>query len=104
MPVQLRRHSHEKLPRERLLWFFVTGSAEFEVVLDRIFKSLFQIIDRFALKGDHITSVDHLPMEDACLLVDFYYGFIALVVHGWNPSGPIPASAKKRLIEATAPR
>src|SRR5436190_13823047 len=102
--MQFWRHAHDEFAGERFVRLFIAGSTERQVIFDRVFKGLFQVLNGFALKRDEISGVDHLAVEYASIFVDFDNGLKTFVVHGWSPSGLIPTSARKRLIEATAPR
>jgi len=63
---------NESLPGDWLLRVFTAGTAEIQVVVHRVLKSLLQLLDRRSLKGDHAWCVD--PFSDACLREEPLHG------------------------------
>src|ERR1051326_6023566 len=79
---------------------FVAGSTKCEIIFDSVCEGLFEIVNGCALDGDDISCVDDLAVEYTGIFIDFNIGLKPFVVHGWSPSGLIPASAGNRLIES----
>jgi hypothetical protein len=76
------RYAHQKFPREWLLRIFPSGSAELQVIIYRILKSLLQLIDRRALKGTYVSRVDHFSVEHTGFFIQFNSCLIARLPHG----------------------
>jgi hypothetical protein len=79
------RHAHQKFLGEWLLGIFPSGSAELQVIVDRILKSPLQLLDRRSLKGDHVPCVDHFTVKHARFFVQIHSCLIALVGHDFPP-------------------
>src|SRR5947209_8073159 len=99
----LRSHSYGERAGERLFRLLASRFAELQIIVHRFVKCAFHFPGRIALKGDHISRIDHFSTKGPRLLIELHNRFVSLVCHGF-PSGVMSASTRKRRMAATVPR
>jgi hypothetical protein len=72
-----------------LLGLFANLGADFDVVVDRRFKSRAKFLHRIAMKTDDIRDAQNMSDKDIVPVVKFKSGGLALLAHGVHGVTPI---------------
>jgi len=111
--VEIRTGAQHELAGKGLIRLFTALSAELQVVFYRVTEGRLQLLDRSALEGDYIASIDDLTAKNPGFIIEFHATYIAFMFQhaflhflGFSPQaiqGSIPASVRNRRIDFTAP-